>query len=133
MTWDSYIDNLLGHGQGHTDKVAIIGLNGAKWTTDAHPASLKISLAEARVIGKAVNDDDEDTFQTKGVLVEGLKYQFLRRDENVYHAKLKDHGCISMQKTKTAVVIAHTKEGGSLGNTSKAVNAIAEYLEGLLL
>ena len=123
-----YIDNVIGHSKGQTDKVAIIGLNGAKWTTDAHPASLKISLAEARVIGKAVNDDDEDTFQTKGVLVEGLKYQFLRKDENFYHAKLKDHGCISMQKTKTAVIIAHTKEGGDVGDTNKAVGVVADYL-----
>ena len=83
------------------------------------------------MIGKAVNDDDEDTFQTKGVLVEGLKYQFLRRDENVYHAKLKDHGCISMQKTKTAVIIAHTKEGGDVGETNRAVGVVADYLESL--
>ena len=126
-----YIDNVIGHSKGQTDKVAIIGLNGAKWTTDAHPASLKISLAEARVIGMGVNDDDEDTFQTKGVLVEGIKYQFLRKDENNYYAKKKDQGYISMIKTKTAVIIAHTKEGGDVGETNRAVGVVADYLESL--
>ena len=42
MSWDSYIDNLIGHskdssGSANADSACIIGLNGAKWTTDSHP------------------------------------------------------------------------------------------------
>ena len=36
MSWDSYIDNLLGHAAGNADKACIIGLDGSKWTTDGH-------------------------------------------------------------------------------------------------
>lgn len=34
MSWDSYIDNLIGRSQGSIDRASIIGLNGGgKWTT----------------------------------------------------------------------------------------------------
>lgn len=36
MSWDSYIDNLLGHAAGNADKACIIGSDGSKWTTDGH-------------------------------------------------------------------------------------------------
>jgi len=43
MSWDSYIDNLIGYcrdaaGDVHCDKACIIGIDGgSKWTSDAHP------------------------------------------------------------------------------------------------
>ena len=122
---------MIGHGLGHTDKAAIIGLDGSKWTTNQHIQSLKISLSEAAVIGKAFKDKDFTIFQAEGVWIEGVKYQFLRGDDNFALAKKKDNGAITMQKSKTAVVIGHTKEGGSIGTTNKAVAVIAEYLESL--
>ena len=41
MSWDGYIDNLVGQskdasGSAHCDKAAIIGLDGSKWTSDGH-------------------------------------------------------------------------------------------------
>jgi profilin len=46
-------------------------------------------------------------------------------------AKLKGHGAITIQNSKSAFVIGHTKEGGQQGNTNKGVSIIAEYLESL--
>ena len=43
--------------------------------------------------------------------------------------KKKDNGAVTIQSSKTAVVIGHTKEGGSQGNTNKGVGVIAEYLD----
>merc|ERR1711937_299243 len=70
-------------------------------------------------------------FQKNGIVIEGVKYQFMRGDRNIALGKNKGVGAISMQATKTAVVIGHTKEGGSQGNTNKGVGVIAEYLESL--
>ncbi len=41
MSWDSYLDNLVAQskdsdGKEHVDKAIIIGIDGAKWTTDEH-------------------------------------------------------------------------------------------------
>ncbi|MFM6308267.1 MAG: profilin family protein, partial [Dolichospermum sp.] len=44
-------------------------------------------------------------------------------------AKRKGHGAITIQKSKSAVVIGHTAEGCQQGNTNKAVGVIADYLE----
>lgn len=67
-----------------------------------------------------------------GVHAEGKKYQFLREeDKKVVMAKKKDLGSVTMQASKTAIVIAHCPEGGQQGNTNKAVAVIAEYLESL--
>ena len=67
-----------------------------------------------------------------GIYAEGMKYQFLRvEDDKVMFGKKKEHGAITIQASKTAIVIAHTIEGSQQGNTNKGVAVIAEYLESL--
>ena len=67
-----------------------------------------------------------------GVFAEGVKYQFLREEEGkVVFGKKKEQGAITLQASKTAIVIGHCPEGGQQGNTNKGVAVIAEYLEGL--
>ena len=128
MSWDSYIDNLIGHTGGACDKAAIIGKDGSKWTTDSHPEALKITPSEASAIGKAMRSGDFTTFQSSGIVIAGVKYMFLRGDDGVVLGKRKDQGAITLQASGTAVVIGHTKEGMSQGNTNKGVAVIAEYL-----
>lgn len=67
-----------------------------------------------------------------GVVLEGIKYSFLREeDREVVYAKRKDHGSLTLQASKTAIVIAHCPEGSQAGNCNKAVSTIAEYLSGM--
>lgn len=63
-----------------------------------------------------------------GVRVGGLKYQFLREMDNTVFAKKKEHGAVTLQASKTAVIIAHCPEGKQQGTANKAVNDIVEYL-----
>ncbi|CAH1801073.1 unnamed protein product, partial [Owenia fusiformis] len=131
MSWDSYIDNLIGHTAGNCDKACIIGLDGSKWTTDGHDKALKIQASEAATIGQAMTSKDFTPFQTSGILVEGIKYQFLRGEDTLVLGKKKDNGAITFQSSKKAIVIGHTAEGQQQGNTNKGVGVIAEYLESL--
>lgn len=67
-----------------------------------------------------------------GIHAEGEKYQFLREeDSKLVLAKKKGQGAMTLQASKTAIVIAHCPEGGQQGNTNKGVAVIAEYLESL--
>lgn len=138
MSWDSYIDNLLGHskdstGHGHVDKACIIGLDGgAPWTTSACPNALVLQGQEGPNIARCLKSKDFSALQAGGVFVSGVKYQFLREeDKKIVLAKKKDQGAITLQSSKTAVVIGHCPEGGQQGYTNKAVATIAEYLESL--
>lgn len=138
MSWDSYIDNLISQtaapdGSLQADKGCIIGLDGgAPWTTSAHPNALKVSPQEGAAIASCFKSKNFTNFQSSGVVVEGVKYQFLREEEGkIVLAKKKDQGAITLQASKTAIVIAHTKEGGQQGNTNKGVGVIADYLEGM--
>jgi len=131
MSWDGYLDNLAGHCGDSLDFAAIIGFDGSKWTSDGHARSLKITAAEAKTIGTAMSSQDFTTFQANGIHIAGVKYQFLRGDENLALGKKKDNGAITMQASKTAVVIGHMIEGKSQGNVNKGVAVIAEYLESL--
>ena len=64
--------------------------------------------------------------------MESTKYNFLREeDSKVVYGKRKDCGAVTLQASKTAIVIAHCPEGGQQGNTNKGVSVIAEYLESL--
>jgi len=135
MSWDSYIDNVIAHSkigeQCQIDKAAIIGQNGALWTTHNHANALKLSAQEALVIGKAFASQDMSHPQANGLMVEGKKYQFLRGDDECINLKLKEHGSITCASSATAVVVAHCIEGGQLGQVNVATNVIAEYLKGL--
>jgi len=131
MSWNGYIDNLLGHCGGHADLACIIGLDGSMWTTSDHASNLNLTATEAANIGKTMKSGEFTLFQSSGIVAAGVKYQFLRGDENLALGKKKDNGAITMQASKTAVVIGHTKEGSSQGNVNKGVGVIAEYLESL--
>jgi len=132
MSWDSYIDNLMGQCTGHADKGCIIGQDGSKWTSDNHASALKIQSPEAVKIGTIFKSKDWKTFQENGIIIDGEKYQFLREeDDKIVLGKKKEKGAITLQASKTAVVIAHTKEGSQQGLSNKGVAVIAEYLESL--
>lgn len=138
MSWDSYLDNLIaqtkdGTGATHADKACIIGLDGGgKWTTDAHANAFKLSAEESAKIAQCFKSKDFTAFQFDGVYAEGTRYQFLREvDGNVVYAKKKGSGAITIQASKTALVLGHCPEGGQQGNTNKGVAVIAEYLESM--
>lgn len=138
MSWDSYIDNLVAQtkdssGTAHADRACIIGLDGgASWTTAGHAHALKLQGQEGANIGKCFKAKDFTAFMSGGIYAEGTKYQFLRvEDDKIVFGKKKDNGALTMQASKTAIVIGHTKEGCQQGNVNKGVSVIAEYLESL--
>ncbi|XP_071177614.1 profilin-like [Mytilus edulis] len=139
QSWDAFIDNLIAHsrdarGFEHMDKACIIGLDGgAKWTTDSHQKALKLSLNEASTIAKVFKRRDFTPFMDNGIYAEGVKYKYLQvdLDNKIVFAKKEGNGALTLQRSKTAIVIAHTKEGSQQKFTNKAVRDIAEYLESL--
>ncbi|NKC16477.1 MAG: DNA primase [Gammaproteobacteria bacterium] len=137
-SWDAYIDNLIAQtqdasGTTHADKACIIGLDGgALWTSVAHPNALKLASGEGAAIAQAFKSKDFTPFMASGIVAEGVKYQFLREEDgNIVYGKKKDAGGITLQASKTAIVIATTPEGKQQGNTNKGVAVIADYLESL--
>lgn len=138
MSWDSYIDNLVAQtkdasGQAHTDKACIIGLDGgAGWTTAAHANHLNLSGTEGATIANCFKNKDFTHLMANGVFVGGTKYQFLREEDGrVVYAKKKGEGALTLQCSKTAIVIAHSGEGCQQGNQNKGVGVIADYLESM--
>ena len=51
---------------------------------------------------------DFNSAKANGIVLEGVKYQFLREDGIVAFAKKAGYGAITIQKSKSAVVIGHT-------------------------
>jgi len=93
---------------------------------------LNLTGSEAANIAKCFKAKDFGAFMAGGIFCEGQKYQFLRvEDEKLVMGKKKDLGSITLQASKTAIVIGHTKEGSQQGNVNKGVAVIAEYLESL--
>lgn len=137
MSWDSYLDNLVAqskdaHGTSHVDKGCIVGLDGAKWTTDAHGHAFNISVPECVQIAQAFKTKDFTSFMASGVHIGGDKYQFLREeDKKLVLAKKKDLGAVCIQSSKTALVIAHVAEGSQQAHGNVAVGVIADYLESM--
>jgi len=135
MSWDGYIDSILGNANvtgTNSDKAAIIGQDGSIWTGAHGGKGMTIAAAEAATIAKCITSKDFSPLQASGIVLEGLKYQFLREEDGkVIQGKKKDHGAVTCVASKSAIVIAHTAEGGQAGLTTKGAAAIAEYLESL--
>jgi len=133
MSWDGYIDSVLGSAKGHADRACIIGLNGGPWTTAGHASNINLQGTEAQTIATSMSSGDYSTFQASGILIEGQKYRFLRGDteEGLVLGKLKENGAITIQKSETAIVIGHTAEGKQQGETNTGVKAVVDYLKGL--
>jgi profilin len=92
---------------------------------------MKLSPQEGAAIAACFKSRDFSAFMSNGIRAEGNKYQFLREeDSKVVMAKKKDLGALTLQSTKTAIIIGHTAEGSQQGNVNKAVAYIADYLEG---
>jgi profilin len=136
MSWDGYIDTLIGQsvdgsGAAHCDSACIIGLDGgARWTSDAHAKGMKLTPQEGQAIANCFKNRDFSSFMSNGIRAENNKYQFLREEDGkTVMAKKKDLGALTLQSTKTAIIIGHTAEGSQQGNVNKAVAYIADYLE----
>ena len=94
--------------------------------------NLQLQGPEGPNIGKCFKSKDFTLFQSSGIKAAGQKYNFLREDDGkIVYGKYKGQGAITLQASKTAVVIGHCPEGGQQGNLNKGVNVIAEYLESL--
>ena len=95
-------------------------------------AFLQLQGQEGANIARCFKSKDFTTFQASGVRAEGEKYQFLREeDKKVVYAKKKGNGAVTLQASKTAIVVAHCPEGSQQGNCNKGVGVIAEYLESM--
>ena len=130
MSWNDYIDNLIAQSKGSSgkaniDKACIIGLeNGNMWTTQENPHVLRLTPGEGMIIAECFRKKDFTGFSTD-IRVENKGYIFLRDIDN----KMVLARRITMQASKSAVVIARTREGGQQGITNIAVAKIAYYLE----
>ncbi|XP_064651878.1 profilin-like [Lineus longissimus] len=138
MSWDSYIDNIIAQskdaiGTSNVDKACIIGLeNGAPWTTSANPNNFELVGSEGPNLAQCMKSKNFTPLQSGGIHLGKTKYQFLREEDGkLVLGKRKECGAVTIQSSKTAIVIAHCPEGGQQGNANKAVSAVAEYLESL--
>lgn len=132
MSWDSYIDNVMGHATfgnvSHIDKAAVFGTDGNAWSSDAHANALKLSDTERKKIASELAREGNSDFGANGIIAGGVKYQFLRYDEGAVMGKKKGEGAITIQKSKTVILAAHCPEGGQQGNCNTAVSKVVDYL-----
>ena len=93
---------------------------------------MQLQGSEGANIARCFKSKDFTTFMIPYVYIEATRYQFLTEvDKKVVYAKKKGSGAITLQASKTAIVIAHCPEGGQQGNCNKGVGVIADYLESL--
>ena len=98
------------------------------WTTQENPHVLMLTPGEGMIIAECFRKKDFTAFSTD-IHVENEGYIFLRDIDNKMVLARRCNAGITMQASKSAVVIARTREGGQQGITNIAVAKIAYYLE----
>ena len=101
------------------------------WTTNSHAANFNLSLAECSIIARNVKAGELGHNFYNGIFLSGEKYQYLRFDaetKTVLGKKI-GHGAVTIQPSKSAIVIAHCPEGRQHGQCNNGVSKIVEHLE----
>ena len=132
MSWNAYIDMLIANAEGNCDKGCIFSFeDGGMWTS--HLKHLHITPAETKgIIEKWMGVDPKamvDYYGVNGIIIGGVHYRFSRADDGFLHFNDSEKGKIVMQRTKTAVIVAHTPQGGNPHKTFQAAVDVGEYLE----
>ena len=131
-SWNYVLQRLIGRciGSG-CDKGAIIGLDGELWTPPIQDFVLRLTDDQIRSIASGMNNFKDYYTGDKVIRVGGKIYKVIRKNDvkGIVKGKLDGDGYIIMQKTKTAVIMAHAIEGSILANTDEAVDYVAQYLK----
>ena len=70
---------------------------------------MTLTQKERNVISKAFENGDLKTFKENGIRVQGVKYMFIKGDGKwAQGMNIRDKQSIILQKTKSAIIIAHT-------------------------
>ena len=128
MSWQDYIDGpngLIAKGNNNIVNAGIFGINGATW---AQSGLEKLTHAELLELAKLF--DDPSTAHMNGFNLCGRQYALLRADDAIIHARGKcgETNPLTVQKTKSAMVIGIGKTDGIPGQVSLAVSTISEHL-----
>lgn len=120
-------------GEENIDKGVIIGKDGgAPWTSPSHPNAFRISSTESDKIAVCFKRKEFKECFASGVVIEGVKYQFLKEnDGEIVYAQMIGQGSVTLQSSKTAIVIAHCPDGREQDMANKAVDFIVTYLKSL--
>ena len=62
---------------------------------------MKLTQEEANAVSQAFQKKDFSNFQAQGIILEGIKFQFLRvEDDKLVLGKKKDVGSVTLQASK---------------------------------
>ena len=128
MSWQDYItgpNGLIAKGNENIQHAGIFGLNGAAWAQSGLD-----QLTHAELLELAKLFDDPSTGHMNGFNLCGKQYALLRADDATIHARGKcgETNPLTVQKTKSAMVIGMGKIDGIPGQVSLAVSSISEHL-----
>ena len=124
MSWQQYVDsNLVG-----TKKVsqgAIFGLDGSVW---AKSSTLNTNANEGKAIANGFGNPNG--FAATGIVVGGVKYMFLRAQDNVVIGKKGQSG-VHIAKTVKAIIVGIYDQPIVPSETAVVVEKLADYLKGV--
>jgi profilin len=121
MSWQAYVDNLIGSGK--VDNAAIYSKAGdSVW---AQSPTFNVSAPEIAEVARGF--DDPSQLQANGLHINGQKYFLLRADDRSIYGKHEDTGIVAV-RTKQALLIAHYAAPTQPGEATKVAEQLADYL-----
>ncbi|KAK1778616.1 profilin [Copromyces sp. CBS 386.78] len=128
MSWQAYVDTSL-VGTGHLDKGAIISAAGD--STWAATPGFTLSPEEMKFIAAVVAENGKgpnvDKVFAEGIHVGGQRYVAFNIEGRHVYGRQGKTGVIIV-KTTQAILVAHYGENHTAGNSTQAVEALADYL-----
>jgi len=123
MSWQAYVDdNLL--ASGCVTAAGIYDLQGNPW---AYSAGFAAQVAEVGAVAGAMASN-ATTLAGTGVVVAGVKYMFVRGDENEVYGKKGQEGVVFC-KCNTCILVAYHNDKIQPGQCSSAVGKLCDFLK----
>jgi len=123
MSWQSYVDDNL-VGTGLILKAAMTGHDGSIWAITPG-----FNLTEAEVRALVAGYTSQADFQSKGIFIEGVKYQYLQIiDDRSIYGKFGSDNSLFVVKTGQCLLVAVSGKGMAPGSSANVVEKLADYL-----
>ena len=121
MSWQGYVDNLVGNG---LESAALMGLNGVMWAASEN--SLFAQADEASRAALVENFQKPSEFVKHGIHLGGKSFLFIRNSERTVLGKMQ-RSCVLIVRCNKCFVLGSCDQA-NLNHCSATMERLADYL-----
>jgi len=121
MAWQQYVDKLTSEGCANA---GIYDLQGNPW---AYSEGFAAQIEEVKTVADAMKEGAANVLGPNGAKIAGVKYKFIKADENTAYVKLESCGVV-FAKCNTCILVGRHDDKIQGNQANVVVGNLRDYL-----